>query len=501
MRDHRPLTIDKFGGDFDRNDESCPVDHFENSENLRFIGDNVTVRPGVDISQTVAAPLENVKRIFNYPTQTANTTLVLTYDGTTGKIYHVINASTVFLILTIVGMEDFAFVPYAGRAYITPFKNFVTGDLNIQKGMQSQFLYVYDGLGVTAARKAAGLAPVGTLTIANGAAGHTDPGFKIFGVVFESDTGWLSPPAAFATFNTAAGSSVSFGTVPVGAIGQNIVKRHIVSTINITGYNGNLEGYQFFFIPNGTINNNVDLFLNNVSFFDGELLEDASHLLDNYAEIPAGCALSIYHDRLCLSTTFNDISLILVSNEGEPEAINQLTGLIIVPLDGNPITNHAELRDILYVFKRTRCIGYIDNGDEPSTWKFTVVDNALGAMVHSIATVLDSGSSTVDYLIIANYSGVYIFNGRFSGPLELSWKIAGFWDNLDRDNFRKIQIVIEPIRKLVLMCLPDGTVCVGDYNYGMDHKNIRWHKKWSFNVTVNCLAIVNIDEIIIGADI
>lgn len=501
MRDHNPLTIEKFNGDYDRNDESCPIDHFENSENLRFIGDDVTTRPGLSISQTVAAPLEDVKRIYNYPTQTANTTLVLTYDGVNGKIYHVINASTVFLILTIAGMEDFTFVPYAGRAYISPLKNFVTGDLNIQKGMQNQFLYVYKGDGITAARKVAGLAPAGTISISNGAAGLTDPGFKVFGVVFESDTGWLSQPKAFATFTTSATSSVSFGTVPVGAMGQNIVKRHIVVTKTIAAYNGNTTGYQFFFLPGGTIPNNSDIFLNNVSWFDQDLLDDATHLLDNYIEIPAGAKLSIYHDRLCLSTTFNDISIILVSNEGEPEAINEITGLIIVPLDGNPITNHQELRDVLYVFKRTRCIAYIDNGGEPSTWKFTVIDNALGAMLHSIATVLDSGSSTVDFLIIANYAGIYLFNGRFAGPLELSWKIAGFWDNLNRNDFRKIQMVIEPIRKLILMTTPDGNICVGDYNDGMDHKNIKWHKKWTFRNTVNCLAIVNIDEIIIGADI
>lgn len=497
--DHNSVELGFLKGLWDRGDEeNVPLDHMSKCNNIQFIGNNFKSRDGIGISQSVAAPLEDVKRIYNYPTQTANTTLVLTYDGTDGRIYHVINAATVFLILTIAGMEDFAFVPYAGRAYITPFKSFQTGDLNIQKGMQNQFLYVYKGDGVAAARKAAGDAPVGTLTIANGAAGFTDPGFKVFGVVFESDTGWLSKPAAFATATTGALLSLNFSTVPLGGAGQGIIKRHIVATKTIPSYNGNLEGYQFFFVPGGTINDNITTILNGVSFFDIDLLEDASHLLDNFAEIPAGAALSIYHDRLALSTTFNDISIVLLSAEGEPEAINQLTGLIIVTPDGNPITNHGELRDVFYVFKRSKTTSYVDNGDEPSTWPESSVDPSLGTSVHGIGTVLDSGSSTVDYFVIATYAGIYLFNGRYIAP-ELSWKISAFWAAQSRTEYRKIQIAINTINKTIYVVLPDSRVLFGNYENGMNHKNIRWSPS-SWYTIVNCVAIVNIDEVIIGCE-
>lgn len=499
VRGHEPKYLGPFKGLYHRGDQDeTPLDHFSDCNNLKWDGQAFTVRDGVGVSQTVAVPLEDVKRIYNYPTQTANTVLVLTYDGVTGNIYHVINASTIHgPILSIAGMEDFAFVPYAGRAYISPFKNFVTGELNIQKGMQNEFLYVYLGDG-TLARKAAGATPGGTITIANGAAGFTDPGFKIFAVVGETNSGFLSRPYAFATFSTAAGNSVSFGNVPV-LVGAQWTKRHIVATHTIVGYNGNLEGYPLFFIPNATINNNVDLFLNNISFFDADLLEDASHLLDNYTEIPAGAALSIYHDRLALSTTFNDISIVILSAEGEPEAISQIDGLIIVPPDGNPITNHAEYRDVFYVFKRTRTIGYIDNDEEPSSWDDSSIDPGLGTSVHGIATVLDSGNANVEFLIIATYSGIYLFNGRYIMP-ELSWKIAGRWMALNRDDFRKIQIINAVIQKCIYIVLPDGTMLEGNYEEGLDPKNIRWCPL-TFEVTINCVAIVNIDEIVLGADI
>lgn len=500
LRSHAPVLFEKFKGLWDRGDvENVPQDHFTECTNLINNGENITVRPGIGMHQSVAVPLEDVRRMYNYPTQTANTLIVLVVnDSDEGEIYHVVDSDTVYgPLLTIAGMTDFAFQPYAGRAYISPFTSYTIGELNVEKGLQNEFLYVYAGDG-TPARKAAGDVPTGTLTIANGAAGHTDPGLHIFGVVGETSSGYLSAPIALKTFTTIASNSVSFGTVPVFS-GAQWVKRHLVASTTVVNYNGNPEGYEVFFIPDGTIDNNTDLFKNDVSFYDADLLENASHLFDNYSEIPAGAALSLYHDRLCLSTTYTDISLVLVSAPGEPEAINQIDGLIVVPLDGNPITNHQELRDVFYVMKRARTVAYVDNGDTPSSWELTVVDNALGCPVHGIATVLDSGSSSVDYLIVTTYAGIILFTGKYVMP-ELSWKIQDFWYRQDRNEFRKIQIMNAPIQGWILCVLPDGRILVGDTNNGMDASHIRWYP-WQFNVRINCLAIVNIDQIIIGSPI
>lgn len=498
FKDHEPVVIDTFNGLWARGDnDTIPLDHFGEIANVKFLGSNFQTRDGIGISQSVGAPLDNIKRIYNYPTQTGNTLIVLTYDGVNGKIYHVVNAATVFgPLLTKAGMTDFAFVPYAGRGYISPFNTFNVGGLNVEKGLSGEFLYVYAGDG-TAARKAAGVPLAGALTIANGAAGHTDPGFHLFGFVLETSSGYLAAPGAITSFTSAAGSSVSFGTVPVGP--ATTVKRHLVATKVIASYNGDPNGYQFFFVPNATINDNVSIFLNNISFFDADLLDDASHLIDNYAEIPAGAVLSVYHNRLVLCATFNDISVGLVSAVGEPEAISQIDGLFVFPLDGNPITNAQELRDILYVTKRSRTISYADNGDVPSSWPLIPVDSALGSFVHGIATVLDSGSSSVDYLIIATYQGITMFNGRYIIP-ELSWKIDDFWRTDDTANFHLIQIVNAPIQKEIYIVLPSRRLLVGNYANGMDPKKIRW-SIWYFNPGINTIAIFNINEVVIGMDL
>jgi len=500
LRDHSPIVISSFEGLWQRGDkDNTPLDNFQDCNNIKFIGQSsFGTRDGIGVHQSVTTPLSNIKRIYNYPTPDGNTLIVLAENSSgSGEIYHVVNSTTIHgPLLTIATMTDFGFIPYAGRGYITPFTTTVEEGLNVEKGITGEFLYVYAGDG-TAARKAAGVAPTGALTIANGAAGNTDAGFHLFGVVFETNSGYLTSIGAITSFTTSAALSVSFSVIPTG--GATVTKRHLVATKVITDYNGNTTGYQFFFLPDGEIADNTTTVLNNVSFFDADLLDDASHLIDNYAEIPAGVGLTLYHNRLCLCTTFDDISLILVSAIGEPEAISQIDGLIVVPPDGNPITNMEELRDVLYVTKRARTVSFVDNGDEPSSWPLVTVDNALGSSVHGIATVLDSGSSSVDYLIIATYQGICLFNGRYITP-ELSWKVEDLWKNLERNDFNKIQVVNAPIQKEIYTILPDKRLLVGNYANGMEPKRIRW-TPWSFLMELNTVAIVNIDDIIFGSDL
>lgn len=496
LRDHDPIILDTFNGLYIRgSSDSTPLDHFPEGENFQFEGtSSFETRDGIDVSQSIGVPLTSILRIYNYITQDANTMLALTVGG---KIYHIINNGITALgpILTIATMTDFAFVPVAGRAYITPFATYGTAPNQQEKGIQNEFLYVYLGDG-TPARKTAGTAPAGTLTVANGAAGHTDAGFHLFAVVGETDTGYQSPPIAFASLTTGAALSVSFSTIPTFT-GAQWTKRHIVATKIITGYNGDTTGYTYYFLPTGTISDNTSTTLSNISFYDADLLDDASHLLDNYSSIPAGAAITLYHGRLCLACTYTDISLILVSAEGEPEAISQIDGLIVVPLDGNPITQMQELRDILYVFKRNRTVSYIDNQDAPSSWPEIMIDMGIGCSVHGVATVIDSGSSNVDFLIAASYKGITIFNGRYLIP-ELSWKIADYWLGQERNDFREIQILNDSVHQILYISLPNELLLIGDYRNGLDPKKIRW-ALWRFDFQTTTICLVNDSTLVIGS--
>jgi len=500
MRDHNPITLESFQGWWDRGDtEFTPLDHFSDCQNIRYFGQySFGSRYGIAPNQNIPAPNTNIKRIYNYPTNNnANTILIL---DSSGNIFHIVNSTTVFgPVLTIAGMTDFGMVPYAGRAYITPFTTEVQGALNIERGLINEFIYVYKGDG-TAARRAGGTAPTSTINVVESGAGHTDAGVHIFGYVYETDTGYLTPPGGLVAFTTTGAAALNFSGI-ANSPDSFVVKKHIVASKLIVGFNGDVNGYQLFFIPGADIPNNVTTILNGISFYDQDLLEDASHLSDNFQNIPAGVGLCLYHNRLVSWAEHDNISVARVSAVGEPEAISQVDGLLLVPPDGNPLTNGFELRDVLYLTKRNKTVAYVDNGDEPSTWPFTSVDTAMGTGVHGVATVVDSGGSNVDYALIATFRGLCMMNGRYILP-ELSYKIQNPWTQQNfKNNNRFIQIVNDSVNQVLYMVNTNRTIWYADYKNGFDPKNIRW-APWNFQspALVNTLCLLNVSDLILGLD-
>jgi hypothetical protein len=327
--------------------------------------------------------------------------------------------------------------------------------------------------------------------------GHCDIGLHIVGVVYETDTGYLTAPGpenkAVQTYIN-ENRAIKIGNIPVSP-DSFVIRKHLVSTKALVAYNGDDEGYEFFFIPGGTIDNDVTELV--VSYYDIELLDDASHLIDNFSEIPAGVYLATYNGRLVLTTTFTDISIAYVSFPNEPEAIDQVDGIIIVPLDGKPLTAAQEFRDVLYLFKQVRTFAVNDNGDVPSTWIPIAIDQGIGASIHGIAQVLDSGGVNIDYILVNDLSGVMMFNGAYLRP-ELSWKIADLWFALDRNKFGYMQILNDSLNQRIYVSLPDGTILYADYAMGQEAKSIKW-APWTFDIEVSSIALINTDVLIVGA--
>jgi len=329
--------------------------------------------------------------------------------------------------------------------------------------------------------------------------GHCDLGLHIIGVVYETDTGFLTAPGpevfavqSFVNVNKA----IDIANIPVSP-DPFVTKRHLVASKTITNYNGDDHGYQLFFIPDGTIDNNIDT-TKTVSFYDIDLLEDASYLMDNFSEIPAGVTLAEYKGRMVLTTTFTDISIAYLSAPGEPEAIDQVDGILIMPLDGNPITNAQEYRDVLYTYKKTRTRAWNDNGDVPSTWQGVTLDQGIGASVHGIAQVLDSGGVNVEFILVVYFGGLYLFNGLYT-EIPLSWKIEDLWFAIDRNNFANIQILNDSLNKIIYITLPDRQMLRGEYSNGLNPKDIKW-TPWTFNIQTTTIALIATDTLVIGAE-
>ena len=515
-RDHDPLVIEDFQGWWQRGDpESAPSDHFTQADNIQYLHSGIETRDGLINYILNPLPPLQILRIYNYVTLTGQTLIVLTVGG---KIYHITGPGSVSPnpILTIPEMEDFGFVAINGRAYITPFKTYTNASgERYQLGIQNQFLYVYLGDG-TPARKAAGLPPSGAaLTISEFAAGtgQTDAGFHLMAVVYETNTGYLTAlgPEVFGSLNYSGNAKLYVANIPISP-DSFVIRRHLVSTKAISNYNGDQKGYQFFFVPGGTIPDNTTPDWAG-SYFDSDLISDASHLIDNFSEIPAGVNLNTYHSRLVIVGEYgttetltglptgvtDNRSIARVSFPGEPESISKIDGILIAPLDGKALTNVQEFRDILYLFKNTRTFAYSDNGDEPSTWREEVLDQGIGAPVHGIATVLDTGGVNIDFLIIVDWSGLMLFNGTYAQP-EMSWKIEDFWRGLDRNYFNLMQIVNDSINKKLWITLPEPYrkyVLHANYSNGMNSKSIRW-ARWLFDIKAFAIALIETDRLVIG---
>lgn len=495
-RDHSPILIDEFNGLWKRGDaESCPIDHFTDTNNIQYSQSSFKTRDGIDTY--VAYP--DVRRMYTFITQSDERILVL--DGL-GNIYDNKSSTPYVPILSITGMTDFAMLSYAGRAYINPNDGY--------SGLQNEHIYVYLGDGTTA-RKAGGDPPVdadGVIVASAGATGNVEAGVHIFAVVYETNTGFLTKigPDTLTEFTASGTTKVDLSNISVSP-NTYVVARHIVATraIDPLLYTGDTRGYQFFFVPEGKIDDNTST-TKTVNFFDADLLNDASHLLDILSQIPAGVNFTLYHNRLISIAEYGDpsnkeevgnISLARVSYPGEPEAFDAVSGLIIAPIDGNPLTNCQEYRDVLYLFKRTRTFAYTDNGDDPSGWPLVIIDNGIGAALRGIATILDSAGVNIDFLAIISLNGIIMFNGSYIKP-ETSWKIRDLWLSIPKSSINSLQILNDTLLQRFYITLPNAQMLLGDYTNGLDAEKIKW-ATWSFDVLTTSIAFVEINKLLIGS--
>jgi hypothetical protein len=494
MRDHNPITIEEFNGWWQRGSaDSTPLDHFSDCVNIQYIESGFESRAGIKADLDIGIGFTNLLKVKNYPKVSSESLLLL---DTNGNIFDSGSPTPLTPILTIVGMLDFGLAFFGGRAYISP--------STLVHGMAGEKVYVYLGDG-TPARKAAGQPPKdadGLLAAANGGAGHVEKGIHVFAAVYETNTGFLTQigPDTLPTVNAPGTDTVNLSNIPVSP-NSYVTKVHIVATkaIDPLLYTGNTRGYQFFFVPGAIVNNGVTTLT--VDFYDIELLSDASHLLDLFTEIPAGVGLTLYHGRMFDWTQEPNAeqSNILVSYPGEPEAFDQVTGIIQLAPDDYPITICQELRDVLYIFKNLKTFAVNDNGDVPSSWNVITLDQGLGCALHGIGIVLDTGGTSIDYLITVNYSGIFIFNGTFQF-LELSWKLADFWNALPFAEYLHVETYIDSILKRLYIILPGQSILLfGDYQHGLDPMKLRW-APWTSDIKFSSMAITNFNDLVIVAN-
>lgn len=506
MRNHNPIVIEEFNGYWNRGDtETCPPNLQTEFINMRFLESGIQTRNGLAPAVTTNT---SILRIYPYFDASVGDGFLELRSDT--KIYHVygsIGSWTTFQVSNAIAtMTDFGFISVNGRAYISPS---TSGNLN---GISGEFIYVYDGGGVNMMRKAAGTGPTtaeGAMAVANSAtAGNVEAGIHVFGVVYETNSGFLTqigPSSAYPTYTADGTHKADLSAIPIfgGGGGSLITKRHIVASklIDPVTYNGDPSSYQLFFVTGGTISDNTTTTLT-VNFFDSELTDDASHLLDLLSELPAVGGLGTYHNRMLgwdiggpYGTSADGINICMISYAGEPEAMDAVNGFIEVPREGTGITYCQEYRDVLYVMKFNKIMAFNDNGDVPTAWPSAAIDQGLGCGKHGVAMVGIYGGTNIESFIMLNDQGIYAFTGNLTTP-ELSYKIKDYWRTISPGNINTGAIAAynDSLNQVLYVVIPElNTVLIGDYSNGLSAEKIKW-SKWTFDNSPKTILLFDKDN-------
>lgn len=484
IQDHEPIQITKVGGIYSRDSfyDSVPRDHFSDSLNLDTSGDEFRTRDG--FSKTIT--LANLVQIEIYKRE-GEASRYLLLDSS-GKLFDSGN-SLVTPILNIAAMKGFSIQTVYNRCYITPH--------NGTKGLSGDYVYVYQGS--STARKAAGLAPVGTFTAAINVTGHIDAGTHLIAIAYETDTGFITPPGEVAAIELDGTQSVDLSNIPVGPSGT--AKRHILMSQAIQDYNGNTLGYEMFFVSASLISNNTDTTAN-INVYDEDLQLSADYLFDQLDQIPAGCSLGKYQTRLVVCGPNSNASLVYISKDTEPESFNSLSGFLVCdPFETEGVKNCLEFRENLYLFKGNPGHTYAtkDNGYDPSTWDCPRIDSSIGADVQGIAQFVDSKGANTDFFLTADVTGLYLFNGSYNKQFPLSWKIQKIWDRINKlyMNAVKISLDSSAFRIYIVVALDSATtpshILMCDYSDGLDSDSVKWHI-WNSQAFATQSIAVNLDS-------
>lgn len=477
--DHMPLIQERFRGLYARgNNDTVPESYLIDTLNTKFNKDIVQTRDGTELNHLV----NNGVRFFEY--RKIGETPRYIYLNEFGQLFDSLFPNSP--IYTDATFVDFSMTVMYNRAYITPH--------NRTEGLAGKSVLVYTGSGT--ARLACGSSPSSftLVTAENASSGSVEAGIHLVAVAFITDTGFITAPGigtGISAFTSTGGHPIDVSVIPIG--GSSITKRILLATKSVPTslYGGNKLGYEFFFVPSGTIENNVDT-TKTINFYDIDLVSSADYLFDNLSTIPSGVAILTYNQRLVVVNEDGNNWTARLSDRNDPETFNGIDGFITVdPSESTSgIKNAFEHRKNLILTASDRFYATTDNEGAPSTWQVTLIDKSVGTECFGVATMLDARGTGNDRVWIATRAGLISFEGFVKKP-EISDNINDYWRRINKAKFDLVQVVDEPLFHRILISIPlDSATAIshvlcGDYSeshtvYGtIDERQIKW-SIWTF---------------------
>jgi len=492
IQDHTPIEVNVFGGLFGRDSfaDSTPADHLIDSQNLITEGFEMKTREGFPTATTVIA---NLRRFHTYKREgEADRDIIL---DSAGNLYDLKVSATP--ILTIAAMLDFSVCQFYTRLYISPHNGI--------KGLPGEKVYVYEGAGPGTVRPAGGEAPVGTFTAVNSTeAGFIEKGTHVVAFVYQTSSGFVTAPgpAIFPKFDAPGDKKLYLENIPIGPPGT--AKRRLISTRAIEAYNGDQEGYEYFFVPGGTIEDNTTTTLT-IDYFDAALEITADYTFDQFGTIPACLWMAPYRKRLAYGGEDANPSMVRFSKSDEPESLDKLSGFIVCdPNETVGVKAGIEYRDNFYIFKGPipgHTYTTKDNTYEPSTWPIITLDRGIGCSLNGTSQYLDAKGANSDNFLVADAAGLYAYNGSFDTANPLTGKVDNWWKRINKHYFHKMQLVIDPKKLLIYINAPldnntePSHILVGNYENGMDAASITWHP-WILagNITPKSIGVQGVSS-------
>ena len=421
MRDHTPLELKGFKGLWSRDDAytnpfSCPQDHLLEANNLDYSNRGIEIRKL--FAKLDEFGFADARRVFFYTVLERTYALIGLKNG---DLYsYRMDTGATGLLYAAPDNSDYDFIVINQRCYIAPSDDGYYGG-----GTGSIPLQLFD---VNGFRQAGGSKPATSATVANsGSAGVVQAGTRFFGICYETNTGFITPPKETSptSLDCPGDEKVSFSSIPTG--GSEVVARHIVCTKAIKNPipNGTINDYQIFFLhridDNSTTTYDAD-------FYDSQLLSDATYLLDTYEAIPGGSSITVYNGRIVITAPESaNNNRLLVSRFNDVETFDQVNGIIDIvennTKDSQGIYEAQVYKNVLYAFRPHSTYAVTDNNLEPAFWPVNLIDSTLGSFRHGVAVSSSNTAESVEYLIIANFSGIFLFIGYFVRP-ELTYKVA-----------------------------------------------------------------------------
>ena len=451
--------------------DNCPPNYITQADQLMSKEGNLRIRPGL-VKLGVGVTKSSVSHMSVYqpnPVAGVVTESLIVHRGLSNNpIFDITSFPGTQIFLPAADSTYHSWINFFGRGYFTLH--------NTKVASNTDKVQVYENTGTT--RNICGLKPVSAMASAAVGGGNLGVGKYLFDVVYVTSSGFITKPSGSVTNADCFGSyKVNHTVIPTGPAGT--VARMIIMTkaISLGTYTGNPNDYEFFFEPNGLINDNVTT-THTTSEFDGNLVRSADYLLNNLESVASGLGIGEYASRMLVWGERANPSIIRVSKVGEPESFDSINGVIVVdPSESGGVTNCIVLRGTLYITKNNKMYYTIDNGRDPSTWEVKTFDSGIGTTCYGASAVLDNRGTHLNQFIIAGRSGLVLFDGLVRSP-DLTYWIEDIWRDITSADFSTTSIQMNPIDKHIYVCIKrsDGLfyILFGDYSEGLDSDNIKW---------------------------